>query len=501
MKKKTIAGLLAIVVITAAVIFAGCVEEETQVSAPSPAATPLLKTTPIPAPTTTSSPTMAPTPESPKLSEYEKICSKLSKINPELVQELDKLPEIKDGVSEEDLEAITDIYFLYSTSTEKDREAFQLMMNEGIKTSRKYCTPLEALLWIAYDKEFDGGYNPLKDYSLEKLLDNAWKGTTSSDNYKSEKWRSFDGVINRLNSPRLIAKYAVDNFVYDFESQERILKGEKVPMKTPKQTFTLKKGNCNEQARFALHCLLANGYAYDDFRKNEKAACCLRAYVSDDQPGVGHCTCLYKDGTDEFFVIDIGRRIGQIGIVGPFTTIEEAADATYPHSWKMYYLFNDYGKITFKTSREFEEIVPLLDTPDKVSAFMKNNIEWDGSYDLRTAGINEYVPAWLVYERGIDDCDGHATIQAYILKANGYEAWNVGIGIGRPEGHNVCVYLEGDSYWVLDNCGVKKGPFKSLDEVGDSIIPGGSIVLFDPFDITSPTKGSAFSLPHKVYRS
>ena len=65
---------------------------------------------------------------------------------------------------------------------------------------------------------------------------------------------------------------------------------------------------------------------------------------------------------------------------------------------------------------------------------MENNIKWDGRYDIETAGGNEYVPAWVVYERGIDDCDGHATIQAYFLKANGYEAWNVGIGIGGPEG-------------------------------------------------------------------
>ena len=36
MKKKTIAGLIAIVAIVAAVIFAGCIEEETPVSIPTP---------------------------------------------------------------------------------------------------------------------------------------------------------------------------------------------------------------------------------------------------------------------------------------------------------------------------------------------------------------------------------------------------------------------------------------------------------------------------------
>lgn len=43
---------------------------------------------------------------------------------------------------------------------------------------------------------------------------------------------------------------------------------------------------------------------------------------------------------------------------------------------------------------------------------------------------------------GIDDCDGHVTLQAYFLKANGYDARSVSIGIGGPQGHNVCAYLK-----------------------------------------------------------
>jgi len=61
MKRKNIVGLIAIVAILAAVIFAGCVEEETPAPTPSPIATPLPKTTPTPeAPTAT--PTSEPTP-------------------------------------------------------------------------------------------------------------------------------------------------------------------------------------------------------------------------------------------------------------------------------------------------------------------------------------------------------------------------------------------------------------------------------------------------------
>ena len=62
MKRETIVGLIAIVAIVAAVIFAGCVEEETPVSTPSPTATPLPKTTPTPE-VLTATPTPEPTPE------------------------------------------------------------------------------------------------------------------------------------------------------------------------------------------------------------------------------------------------------------------------------------------------------------------------------------------------------------------------------------------------------------------------------------------------------
>lgn len=166
---------------------------------------------------------------------------------------------------------------------------------------------------------------------------------------------------------------------------------------------------------------------------------------------------------------------------------------------------SDYLGPNARKLYSFEQIVLLLDTPDKVSTFMKNNIEWDGKYDIETAGGNEYVPARVVYERGIDDCDGHATIQAYFLKANGYDAFSVGIGIEGPEGHNVCGYKENGQWYVLDNCGAQEGPFESLDSLADYYINkgwanlGASIILFDPFDITSPTR-DPFSLPHTVYR-
>ena len=62
MKKKTMVGLIAIAAIAAAVVFAGCVEEEAPVSTPTPTATPYPETKLPPAPTTTPLPTIPPTP-------------------------------------------------------------------------------------------------------------------------------------------------------------------------------------------------------------------------------------------------------------------------------------------------------------------------------------------------------------------------------------------------------------------------------------------------------
>lgn len=61
----------------------------------------------------------------------------------------------------------------------------------------------------------------------------------------------------------------------------------------------------------------------------------------------------------------------------------------------------------------------------------------DGGYDNRAFGENCYYPAWLVYQNGVDDGDGHASLQAHILKQHGYEAYSIGISIigPNPLGH------------------------------------------------------------------
>lgn len=146
----------------------------------------------------------------------------------------------------------------------------------------------------------------------------------------------------------------------------------------------------------------------------------------------------------------------------------------------------------------FEQIVPLLDTPDKVSLFMKNNIRY------QREDTNEYAPAWVIFERGYDDCDGHAILQAYLLERNGWDAYMIGLSMEAPVlGHNVAgVNLSDGRILVLDNQGLKRGPFDSLAEVARFYIKlgwmtdGGSLRTIRASQITEiMTGGSVLRLP------
>ena len=258
------------------------------------------------------------------------ILAELKAVYPELYQELLRLPDLAE-IDAEDNEAIEDIAYL--ALNPEYGEAFESMLDEGIRDKRKYCAPLEALLWIAYDREFDRPYYPLKSNSVGSLINEAWKVATSSNNYRSHRWQNFDEVVDRLSSPTLAAEYLVDNVAYDFAESVRMTETNVARWASPRETFQSKKGVCNEQARFALHCLLENGYYYDSFELHQdKAACCLGTSTLREW---GHVTCLYIDD-GLFYIIDTTLYMGK-AITGPFSSIEEAADAMMPN-WVVYEL-------------------------------------------------------------------------------------------------------------------------------------------------------------------
>lgn len=269
---------------------------------------------------------------------------------PELFHELLKLPELEE-IDEKDDEAIENIAQLALDASY--RTAFEFILSEGIKDKREYCTPLQALLWVAYDRELRS-YSSLRPYSLTKLISDAWKNTTTSKNYTSEKWQNFEEVVDRLNSSRLVSIYMMDNIVYDYEEAH----ARPHRFAPPEDTFTRKKGICNEQARFALHCLLSNGYDYDDFEVNENAACTLGIDIDTWQ---GHDVCLFKEG-NAFYAIDNGQ------LRGPFADLVAAVDSTACRvniaPWKKYF-FRDVNLNVTKVVRAEEAKHPTQETEGK----------------------------------------------------------------------------------------------------------------------------------------
>ena len=79
---------------------------------------------------------------------------KIAQRNPLLATELRKLPEIQNGVSAEERDALEKIVDLYHKVPDDFDKAFEEMYNEGYPDVRKYCSPLQALLWGYMDGKF-----------------------------------------------------------------------------------------------------------------------------------------------------------------------------------------------------------------------------------------------------------------------------------------------------------------------------------------------------------
>jgi hypothetical protein len=215
------------------------------------------------------------------------------------------------------------------------------MLSEGIPERRQQCSTLQAVLWKAYDIELEN-YGPLKNCSIENLIEDAWKNTTTSKNYDSNRWSNFEEVVDRLNSPFLVATYMHDNFSYFYRPTFR----------PPELIFKDKGGACSNWARFSTYCLLINGYEYDNFDVHKHyAACTLAAYKGDYFGAVaiglaiqGHVVTLYtQDGL--FYTIDMGK------IGGPFRSEVDAVTNGTFREWDAYEFRDINAQITKRVKK------------------------------------------------------------------------------------------------------------------------------------------------------
>ena len=118
----------------------------------------------------------------------------------------------------------------------------------------------------------------------------------------------------------------------------------------------------------------------------------------------------------------------------------------------------------------FEEAVKVLNTPEKVNAWLVQNMTWYRS------GL--WRPPKEVYESKSGSCIHWANLAAYLLDRNGYEAEVLfyrykSVGVGGISGHALCVYKKDGKWWTCadsrgrNSYGVpySTGPFKTLRDV------------------------------------
>ena len=295
----------------------------------------------------------------------------LAESNSLLAQELGRLPELQDGISPPEATALERIGVLYDRNPATFSSAFQQMYQVGNLEARKYCSPLQALFWLAEDGELHEETNPLVDYSLVRLLFEAWKfdekflklsqrdmntvlsGIADQDQrrYYSEsiqdsrlqehihrmilsdlkttptlfskeareiikkssiensRWKDFNDVIARLNAPELVDYYTKNNFHYKAYTSD---------FGSARLAFRRKGGNCVEIEAFQRYCLKRAGYEAVRLRADSRGKSGWATW---------HAVTRFYDKA-KMYIMDNGRMRPR-GILGPFTSVTESGYVPY----------------------------------------------------------------------------------------------------------------------------------------------------------------------------
>jgi hypothetical protein len=279
--------------------------------------------TPEPTPTVTTitlTPTTTPTTtiERTSVEKYAMKKGVYETIDKRILRELSKLPDYQelDGDTKS-------LDFMFDLALdEENKPHFYQMFTERLEMKKleyqsepyPYCSQLEAVDWIGRDSQSTaerfvknyrkGGFNDLINY--------AWKKTSVSDDYKSEKWiasdnqfKKYEEVKNRLNLDLLLKIYMRDNIDYDYFFVE----GHQHYWQFPYETFVRKKGICADQAAFAVDCLRNSGH-------NSLVLSILWQEKSETK---GHSICVNKTPSSRYWTFDNTLKMSRLDVIeGPF---------------------------------------------------------------------------------------------------------------------------------------------------------------------------------------
>ncbi len=156
-----------------------------------------------------------------------------------------------------------------------------------------------------------------------------------------------------------------------------------------------------------------------------------------------------------------------------------------------------------------EQITPCLNSVEKVSKFMANNMTRDDGWDAKACGEICYSPANVVYQNGTDDLHGLVTLECTFLEKNGMDAFHIGFSIDKPVGTNACGVMLDGKLTILDYNGKIVGAFDSLSDAARQYInrgwmtDGGSLRTLKATQITQITTNhstpSLIELPWEVH--
>jgi hypothetical protein len=267
--------------------------------------------------------------------------NELSSVSELLADEIGKLPEIQDGISDNEKRAVDYLLDYSSEQPKKTSNALHNMNKTGNSKIRRYCTPLQAAFWLIEDERYDDFNRIMQDYDLEGLLDLSWnldfldlskseidqiisslpedlheiyiridygkkKDLTQKiifEHFKSNKlprsaerivesaisnsnnkkrWDNFDDAVERLNSPELV-NYFEGRFFIPAGGRGKTF----VLVLTNKDLYRNKVGDPSNYARFAVLCLVRAGY-------DAKA---IRVYPD-------HSVCTFKDLDGKEYILD-----------------------------------------------------------------------------------------------------------------------------------------------------------------------------------------------------
>lgn len=224
-----------------------------------------------------------------------------------LANELTKLPELSNlnAASNESGSAIVKatrrIVEMVLGADQSGLAALESMLDEGIPNKRKFCTPLQAWLWIEIDGKH---FNPLDNYSLWNLLAAAWLNTSTSNSFNSNRW-SYAEAKDRVNSPELVNWFINHYLTFDWPRDQ-------VHPQGPRTTYEVRRGVCRHAAYLGWEFLTHNGY-------EAKSVTVLKA------PGEGHGVTAAKLDDGIWIVVDFGVPGAALPLRGPFGSYDEVA--------------------------------------------------------------------------------------------------------------------------------------------------------------------------------